>query len=179
MDKFGGTIRTKPRIKLRELQEAIKQRYGLKSSIAQCLQVKKLALSDIEKTLAEHYEGVSDYEQEILNTNPGSTVQIRTDQGTPKRIQRMYICFDDVKKNWLEGCRPIIGLDGCFLKTYCRGELLTVIGRDANNQMFPIAWAMVENENKDSWSWFLTLLCNDVGLEQGRGWTLITDQQRV
>lgn len=73
----------------------------------------------------------------------------------------------------------MIGLDGCFLKTYCRGELLSAVGRDGNNQMFPIAWAVVESENKDSWSWFLKLLIDDIGMEDGAGLTVITDQQKV
>lgn len=36
-------------------------------------------------------------------------------------------------------------------KGLCKGELLTAIGRDANNQMFPLAWAIVKIENKDNW----------------------------
>ncbi|MBA0702040.1 hypothetical protein Goari_000010 [Gossypium aridum] len=45
---------------------------------------------------------------------------------------------------------PLIGLDGCFLKGPFKNEFLTAIGRDANNQMFPIAWAVVEMECTDS-----------------------------
>ena len=52
------------------------------------------------------------------------------------------------------------------------------MGRDGNNQMFPIAWAVVEVESKDSWSWFINLLLEDIGLQQGNGWTVITDQQK-
>nr|GEX83828.1 formin-like protein 15 [Tanacetum cinerariifolium] len=37
-------------------------------------------------------------------------------------------------------------LDGCFLKHTCRGELLTAMGRVSNNQMYPIAWAIVKVE---------------------------------
>ena len=60
-------------------------------------------------------------------------------------------------------CRPIIGLDGCFLKGKYGGELLTAVGREENDQMLPIAFAVVEVENKDSWTWFLELLIEDIG----------------
>lgn len=60
------------------------------------------------------------------------------------------MCLDALKKGWLQGCRPIIGVDGCFLKSYCCGKLLTAVGRYGNNQIFPIAWAVVEVESKDS-----------------------------
>ncbi|XP_019087271.1 PREDICTED: uncharacterized protein LOC104727518 [Camelina sativa] len=39
-------------------------------------------------------------------------------------------------------CRPIIGLDGTFLKTAVKGVLLAAIGHDANNQIYPLAWAV-------------------------------------
>ena len=43
------------------------------------------------------------------------------------------------------------------------GELLTIVRRDGNDQIFPIAYAIVEVENKDSWRWFLELLIDDLG----------------
>ncbi|KAL4367460.1 hypothetical protein GQ457_05G035150 [Hibiscus cannabinus] len=38
------------------------------------------------------------------------------------------------------------------------GVLLVAVGRDGNNQMFPVAWAIVEGEGKESWRWFLQKL---------------------
>ncbi|KAH1047365.1 hypothetical protein J1N35_038149 [Gossypium stocksii] len=52
------------------------------------------------------------------------------------------------------------------------------VGRDANNQMFPIAWAVVEVEYTDSWAWFLSLLSTDLDLEEGYRYTIINDQQK-
>ena len=36
-----------------------------------------------------------------------------------------------------------------------KGQILTAIGVDCNNQIIPLAFAFVENENLDSWYWFL------------------------
>ncbi|WVZ17710.1 hypothetical protein V8G54_010692 [Vigna mungo] len=59
------------------------------------------------------------------------------------------------------------------------GELLTVVGRDANDQMCPLAYAVVEVENKESWTFFLELLIEDLG---GGGFcsrcTFMSDQQK-
>ena len=60
----------------------------------------------------------------------------------------MFICFDALKRGWKGGCRPLIGLDGCFLKGVCKGQLLTAIGLDGMDQMYPIAWAVINKENK-------------------------------
>lgn len=60
-----------------------------------------------------------------------------------------------------------------------KGELLTAIGRDANNQVYPIAWAVVDVENKSNWTWFLELLSGDLDLIDGRGLVVISDQHKV
>jgi len=66
------------------------------------------------------------------------------------------------------------------LKGQYGGELLTAIGRDANDQMLPIAYAVVEVENKDTWSWFLKLLIEDLGgADVCRFCTFMSDQQKV
>ncbi|GKA11925.1 splicing factor [Tanacetum coccineum] len=57
-------------------------------------------------------------------------------------------------------------------------ELLTAMGRDSNNQMYPIAWAIVKVENIENWSWFLSLLHDDLNLQQGTGLTLISDSHK-
>nr|GFA67358.1 hypothetical protein CTI12_AA105810 [Tanacetum cinerariifolium] len=77
--------------------------------------------------------------------------------------------------SWLEGCRKVIGIDGCFLTHTCKGQLLTAVGRDANNQMFLIAWSVVGVENKNNWCWFLSLLSDDLNLNDGAGLTVISD----
>ncbi|GJX91548.1 chloramphenicol acetyltransferase-like domain-containing protein [Tanacetum coccineum] len=53
--------------------------------------------------------------------------------------------------------------------------VITAMGKDANNQMYPIAWAVVRVENTDNWCWFLALLHDDLKLQQGTGLTLISD----
>ena len=47
-------------------------------------------------------------------------------------------------------------------KGLTNGELLCALGRDANNQMYPIAWVVVERETKESWDFFLSLLSTDL-----------------
>lgn len=58
--------------------------------------------------------------------------------------------FSGLRKGFQEGCRRVIGLDGAHLKTYLGGVLLSAVASDANNQMYPIAWAVVEVENEEN-----------------------------
>ena len=69
-------------------------------------------------------------------------------------------------------CRCIIGLDGCHIKHECGGILLSAIGRDGNNQLFPIASAVVESECKSSWAWFLHDLIEAISPLEVYWWNL-------
>ncbi|XP_073225673.1 uncharacterized protein [Cicer arietinum] len=89
------------------------------------------------------------------------------------------MCLNGCKESFLI-CRPIIGLDGCFLKGYYGGMILVVMGRDPNDQMLPIALVVVEVETRDSWTWFLKLLIDDLGGQQAcKFYTFISDQQKL
>lgn len=78
-----------------------------------------------------------------------------------------------------DACRRIIGVDGCFLKVQHGGQLLSVVGLDPNNNIFPICYALVERETKDSWTWFLRLLDEDLGIGNNQHtWTFMSDKQK-
>ncbi|KAL8155122.1 hypothetical protein AgCh_000496 [Apium graveolens] len=64
--------------------------------------------------------------------------------------------------------KRIIGLDGCHLKGPYRGHLLAAVGVDANDGMYPIAWAIVEAKNTDAWNWFLQYFCQDIQIVNDR-----------
>ena len=139
-------------------------------------------MTKLEGDLTEEYGRLWDYIGEILKTNPGSTCDLRVHRPIPTDLpvfDRLYISFDCLKKGLLGGCRRILGLDGCFLKGTIKGEVLVAIGREGNNQMVPVAWAVVTCENKVNWHWFIEFLAKDLLMENGAGWTIMTDQQKV
>lgn len=144
----------------------------------------------VDGSFREQYIRLYDYCHELLRSNPNSTVKLEV-QATNSTVtdyvdipllpsfQRLYMCLNGCKESFLI-CRPIIGLDGCFLKGYYGGMILAAVGRDPNDQMLPIALAVVEGETRDSWTWFLKLLINDLGGQQAcKSYTFIFDQQKV
>lgn len=56
------------------------------------------------------------------------------------------------KRGLIAGCRPIIALDDCHLKGPYGGHLLCVVGIGGNDDMFPIAFVVIEIEFRDSWT---------------------------
>ena len=97
----------------------------------------------------------------------------------PPIFHRLFICFNGLKKGWWEGCLKIICVDACFLKTFLSGQLLVAVGRDGNDHMYPIAWAVVEAENVDSWVWFFIELQKSLALDEGNGVITISNDHQV
>ncbi|XP_022019900.1 uncharacterized protein LOC110919962 [Helianthus annuus] len=165
----------RPFVRIRDMQADILRDYMVKVSRGQCCRAKSMAMFEIEGGLKEHYVRIWDYAHEILRSNPGSSVKVGVN-GMPDGsnvFSRIYICFKALKEGWV-ACRKVIDLDGTFLKGLCKGELLTTTGRDANNQIYPIAWAVVKVENKENWKWFIECLKDDIGISDGRDLTIIS-----
>ena len=74
-------------------------------------------------------------------------------------------------------CRPVFSIDGTFLLGKYQGTLLIAISCDADNTLVPLAFALVERENKDSWGWFLRLVRRHV-VGPGREVGVISDRHQ-
>ncbi|GJS34893.1 RNA-directed DNA polymerase, eukaryota [Tanacetum coccineum] len=57
-------------------------------------------------------------------------------------------------------------------------SLLTALGIDSNNGIYPLAYRIVESELKDSWTWFLEHLKEDLELQDNSNFTFISDKQK-
>ena len=70
-------------------------------------------------------------------------------------------------------CRPLLSIDGTHINGKYNETLMIALGCDGNNQLFPLAFAITEGENTNSWRWFLT--CIRIGVTQRKGLCLISD----
>ncbi|CAL9018458.1 unnamed protein product [Prunus brigantina] len=93
-------------------------------------------------------------------------------------VQRLYVCLGACKKGFLARSRPIIGVDGCHLKGTFQGQLLVVVGIDANDNMYQLLILWLSWRPKNAWRWFLQLLIKDLGPDSEHEWTFISDQQK-
>ncbi|KAF2308354.1 hypothetical protein GH714_000190 [Hevea brasiliensis] len=58
------------------------------------------------------------------------------------------------------------------------GQLLTAVGIDPNDYIFPIPYAVVLIENKDNWQWFLEQLKEDLQIYNSHRWAFMSDRQK-
>jgi hypothetical protein len=189
--KLTNRINEQPDMPCSTIQEKVHKKFVVNISRSKAYRAKKVALEKIEGSHKEQYRRIRDYCTEVLRTNRGSSVLLKTDVENlsdreierPGRslnpvFERLYVCLDACKKGFVH-CRPFIGVDACHLKGPYGGQLIAAIARDPNEQFFPLAFAVVEAETKDSWTWFLLQLIEDVNASSERTLTFISDEQKV
>ncbi|XP_059294645.1 uncharacterized protein LOC132047646 [Lycium ferocissimum] len=158
---YKNRITEQPNIRIFKFQQLIREELNIHVGKTLCRRARAKVLQEIMGDHVLEFGRIFDYRDEMLRTNPGSTCVVKVDDSGESG-----------------GCRKCIGLDGCFLKGITKGQLLAAVAKDANNQMLPIAWAIVEYENKNTWTWFLKLLIADLGMGDGRATTVISDMQK-
>ncbi|CAI9273404.1 unnamed protein product [Lactuca saligna] len=144
----------KPKMTFLEMMEDVLTKYSVKVLKGQCHIARVRVREMIEGKLEEPYAKIWDYANEILRSNPESTCKVGVSVN-PDGVNYFQRFYGQIK-----------------------GEILTAIGRDANNHVYPTAWAVVNVENKENWTWFLQLLVDDLGVEDGRGLIVISDQHK-
>ena len=68
-------------------------------------------------------------------------------------FQRVFWSFKPSIEGF-EHFHPVMSIDGTHLYGKYKDTLLIVMGCDKNNQLFPLAFAITEGENIDSWGWY-------------------------
>ena len=77
------------------------------------------------------------YAAALKSSNPGTKAKIELCKESMQNGKRIIYC-EALKYGWKAGCRLLIGLDGCFLKGVCKGQVLSAVGLNGNDQMLPI-----------------------------------------
>ena len=179
---FVDKIREEPEYYMpMKIEEVVQEKWRITVSRPQCQAARNKAMKWIEYEYDHQFARLRDYAAELIGSNKDSTVVIDTlrNKKGQDEFNRFYVCFDNIRRTWKETCRPLIGLDGCFVKHKIKGQVLVALGRDADNAIYPVAWGVVQVENTDNWLWFVRMVKKDLGLNDGEGFILISDRQKV
>ncbi|XP_073304566.1 uncharacterized protein [Primulina huaijiensis] len=110
-------------------------------------------MHDIHGTDKGCYDRLRWYCRAVKETNPGSVAECEIDIETNK-FKRLFICLHACVVGFFTGCRPLIFLDGTHIKNKFKVCILLAVSKDANDDLFTIAYSVVDAENDINWEWF-------------------------
>ncbi|XP_020271073.1 uncharacterized protein LOC109846259 [Asparagus officinalis] len=151
-EQLRPVLKVRPEIRSKDVQKEFLTRYGLRLEYSKIWWGKERAQEAMNGDSYESYDQLRWYEQKVKETNPGSYICIDQNEG---RFKRLFICYAACIVGFLNGCRPLLFLDGTFLKDRYKGLLLSAVAYDGDQGIFPLAYCICDQENVDNWSWFL------------------------
>ena len=151
------------------IQASVMEKWGYQISYKKALDGKHKAIRQLFGDFSQSYTELPRLFLGIEQSNPGCAVvwkTCETNMPNTEIFQRVFWSFRPSIEGF-QHCRPVMSIDGTHLYGKYKGKLLIAMGCDGNNQLFPLAFAITEGENTDSWGWFLACIRNHVTQRPG------------
>lgn len=149
-------LQDSPHHKPKEIAKSILRDFGVELNYTQVWRGIGDARQQLQGSYKEAYNQLPWLCVKMTEANPGSLIKLVISD--EKRFERLFLSFHASIHGFQMGCRPILFLDSISLKSKFHEILLTATALDGDDGIFPVAFAIVDNENNDNWRWFLELL---------------------
>lgn len=133
--------------------------YNVNVSYWKSWRAREIAMESVLGSMAGSYALMPAYMGLLLTTNPGSLCVIEKTESDDGGVLFKYafIAFGASIKGY-RYMRKVIIIDGTSLKGKYGGCLMSACAQDGNYQIFPLAYAVMDSENDESWEWFMMQL---------------------
>ncbi|KAI3764247.1 hypothetical protein L2E82_14253 [Cichorium intybus] len=149
-------VKDSPKIKPKDIANDLKRDYGIELNYSQARRAKEYAREQLLGSYKDAYNELPFFCEKIMETNPGSLATFSTKENSS--FHRLFISFHASVSGFIHGCRPLLFLDSTPLNSRYQGWLLAATAADGDDGVFPVAFAVVDEETDDNWRWFLTEL---------------------
>ncbi|XP_015936326.1 uncharacterized protein LOC107462258 [Arachis duranensis] len=149
-------------------------RIGFRPTYMRVWLVKQKVIAHIYGDWDESYNELPRWVLGVQLTMHGSVAVLRTSpvrvggqvDGSQAYFHQLFWTFPPCIKAFRH-CKPLVSIDGTNLYGKYGRTLLVAIAQDGNSNILPVAFALVEGENAESWAFFLFHLRQHVTLQSG------------
>ncbi|KAL4035334.1 hypothetical protein IC575_004018 [Cucumis melo] len=131
-----------------DIIEDKRQDYGINMSYEKAWRARENAYERVRGSPKESYNLLRRYGEALKFTNPGTIFHMELEDD--RFFKYLFMAVGACVRGFLNCIRPIIVMDGTFLKNKYRGQLIVAVCLDGNNQIYPLAFGVVDREIDDS-----------------------------
>ncbi|KAL5773175.1 hypothetical protein ACOSQ2_013099 [Xanthoceras sorbifolium] len=143
--RFKELIESNPNMNVKFLSSEVHRIYSLTLPVWKLYRTKHRVLDKTDVVNCKSYNMLYRYRRIIMEKNPGSLVKVKTVTPVsdgPTKFLKLLVSFKAENDRFLNDCRPLLGLDACHFKGKFPRVLMSAIGIDTNNGVFPVAWCV-------------------------------------
>ncbi|XP_076891552.1 uncharacterized protein LOC143543000 [Bidens hawaiensis] len=166
-------LKVSPNYKPKDIVTDIKEQYGVQLNYFQAWRGKEIAKEQLQGSYKDAYGQLPYFCEQIMETNPGSLTTFTTKPDSS--FHRLFVSFHASLYGFQQGCRPLLFLGSLPLKSKYQGTLLAATAPDGDDDVFPVAFAVVDQVSDDNWLWFLQQLKS--ALTTCHGLTIVADRE--
>ncbi|KAK4407750.1 hypothetical protein Sango_0356000 [Sesamum angolense] len=175
--ELRGHVKCNPSYEIKHVIQNVKDQTGYDVPYQKAWYSLKMAREIVYGRWESSVQKLPAYLGAIQKYNPGTIVEWKYEgfQASTGKYVMGYVFW--AFKPCIDGfqfCRNIISVDGTHLYTKYKYKLLIAAAMDGNQQVLPLAFAVVDEETYPSWKWFLQQLSRHV-IRGRREMCLISD----
>ncbi|XP_028085950.1 uncharacterized protein LOC114286923 [Camellia sinensis] len=172
--QISSDIRNKTLTSINEVVCDFKDYYGTEVSYQRVWMGVEKARGLVFGDYLSSFDDLRWYVDAADDCNPGSVFYVEFDVDSKGRHFKCLFFAFEACIHGFKYCRPVLILDGTFLKGRHKSCLLVATAKDDNQGLYPLCFAIVDSESYDSWHWFLSKLF--VILTLGRDIAFVIDR---
>ncbi|XP_016167821.2 uncharacterized protein LOC107610265 [Arachis ipaensis] len=174
-------VEAEPSLKVKSVIAEVQSKFNYTVSYRKAWLAKQKAVKKIFGGWEASYEALPIWFEAMCHKEPSAVVHFETmpayqgdDLVTDIRVlHRVFWSYYPCIRAFRH-CKPVVQVDGTHLYGKYKGCLLVAVSQDGNNNIVPIAFAIVEGETSDALYFFLSNLRQHVVTRDGVG--LISDR---
>ncbi|XP_054785973.1 uncharacterized protein LOC129292447 [Prosopis cineraria] len=144
---------------MKSIIKHMRKEFGVGVSYYKSWRANELVLEAIQGCLEDSYTQLPSLCYALSYTNLGTVTDI--EDGGNGHFKYFFVSFAASIEGWSH-CRPIISIDGTFLRNKYAGTLQIACTMDGNNSIFLLAFAVIDSKTDVSWEWFMYKLKSNI-----------------
>ncbi|KAL0403800.1 UNVERIFIED_CONTAM: hypothetical protein Sradi_2020800 [Sesamum radiatum] len=138
-----GLVRQDPAYNIKYVQQNMKDNFDFDISYHKAWHALKAAREEVYGIWESSVQKLSKFMAALQKSNPGQWLHLDTDRPNLKILNYVFCAFRACFERF-HYCRNLISINGTHLYTKYKHKLLVAVTLDANQQILPIAFALVD-----------------------------------